>query len=138
MRWAGGAILLLPLVACLSPDAADREYLAALRGEEEGMSRPRQIALLDKAIALRPERARYWELRAIYHIDLRRFDAANADVDAAIARADRPYLRYLRGLVLCQRGAFAESLVDFDRAIGGQPENAQFYKGRSLARAKLG
>jgi tetratricopeptide (TPR) repeat protein len=139
LRAAVVALLLLPLAACLGlTDAAEREYLAALRGENEGLSRERQIALLDHAIALRPERARYREIRAIYLIDLGRFDAANADLDAAIARAGRPYLRYLRGLVLCQRGQFAASLPDFDAAIAGQPRNAQFYRGRSLARAKLG
>jgi tetratricopeptide (TPR) repeat protein len=130
-------ILLLPLQAC-SVDPAEREYYAALRGEETGMSRREQLAHIENAIAMRPRRASYRETHAIYSIDVRNFARAAADLDTAIQLADRPYLRYLRGLVSCQRGEIAASLPDFDRAIAGQPENAQFYRGRSLARSAMG
>jgi tetratricopeptide (TPR) repeat protein len=40
--------------------------------------------------------------------------------------------------VSCQRGVYGASLGDFDRAIADQPKNAQFYRGRSLARARIG
>lgn len=126
------------LLASCSRDPAEREYLAALRGEEQGMSREQQIARIDRAIALAPGRAWYREIRAIYSIDLRRFDAAEASLDTAVQLDDRPYLRFLRGLVSCQRGRFQESLPDFDAAIRDEPENAQFYRGRSLARSKVG
>lgn len=102
------------------------------------MTRVEQIERIDRAIARAPDRAWYRETHAIYSIDLRRFEQATADLDTAITLADRPYLRYLRGLVTCQRGEYAASLADFDRAIAGQPENAQFYQGRALARAALG
>ena len=124
-------------VSC-SADQAEQEYFAALRGEEEGMSREEQLAHIERAIALEPRRASYWETHAIYSIDLRRFPAASADLDSAIELTDRPYLRFLRGLVACQRGEFEASLADFDLAIAGQPQNAQFYRGRSLARSKVG
>jgi tetratricopeptide (TPR) repeat protein len=130
-------ILLLPFQAC-SEDAAQREYMAALRGEETGMSRREQLALIESAIAMQPRRASYRETHAIYSIDVHDFARAAADLDTAIQLADRPYLRYLRGLVSCQRGEIAASLPDFDRAIAGQPENAQFYRGRSLARSAMG
>jgi tetratricopeptide (TPR) repeat protein len=139
-RWIGpgcglGAVLLL---ASCAVDPAEREYLAALRGEETGMGRTEQLARLERAIALQPRRAWYRETHAIYSIDVRHYAQAAADVDTAIQLADRPYLRYLRGLVSCERGAFEASLPDFDKAIAEQPGNAQFYRGRSLARSRVG
>ena len=127
--------LALGLGAC--GDAAHREYLTALDGEEKGMTREQQIAHLDRAIALRPRRGEYWETRATYRTDLRQFDAALADLDHAMSLRSRPYLHYFRGLVLCQRGEYRKSLADFDAAIAGQPENTQFYRGRSLARSAV-
>ena len=132
------AALCLAALSCERMDAADQEYFAALRGEETGMTREEQLAHLDRAVALKPDRASYRETHAIYSIDLRLFTAASADLDTAIALSDRPYLHFLRGLVACQRGEYATSLADFDRAIAGQPSNTQFYCGRSLARAALG
>jgi len=128
-------LLAAALVSGCAPDPGEREYLAALRGEETGMGREAQIAHLDRAIELAPKRANYYETRAIYHIDLRQFDRARADLDRDIELMDRPYARYLRGLVLCESGDPRASLADFDLAITRQPANTQFYRGRSLARA---
>jgi tetratricopeptide (TPR) repeat protein len=102
------------------------------------MTREEQLAHIDRAIALRPGRASYHETHAIYSIDLRRYDVAAADLDAAIRITDQPYLRFLRGLVSCQRGEYEASLADFDRAIAEQPKNTQYYRGRSLARSRTG
>lgn len=131
------APILLPLVSC-APDPAERAYFEALRGEETGMGRAGQIELLSRAIALRPRRAWYRETRAIYRIDLRDYESAAADLDTAIVLADRPYLRFLRGLVTCERGEPARAIADFDAAISAQPKNAQFYRGRSLALSATG
>jgi tetratricopeptide (TPR) repeat protein len=130
-------VLALSLVSC-GPDPAERAYLAALRGEEEGMGRVKQTQLLDQAIALQPRRAWYRETKAIYLIDLKDYGLALAEIDTAITLADRPYLRHLRGLVTCELGNPAQSLADFDAAIAGQPTNTQFYRGRSLARSAVG
>lgn len=139
MTWRlGGALLATLLLCSCARDAAEREYFAALRGEETGMGRPEQLARIERAIALQPRRAWYRETHAIYSIDLHRFDRAAADLDTAIQLADRPYLHFLRGLVSCQRSAFEASIADFDTAIAAQPGNAQFYRGRSLARSRLG
>ncbi len=132
-------LLWLPLIAlACARDPAEREYYTALQGEETGMGHERQLEHLDRAIALRPDREWYRETHAIYSIDVHRFDTAAADLDTAIQLSDRPYLRFLRGLVQCQRGEYESSLPDFDQAIAGQPENSQFYRGRSLARSALG
>jgi tetratricopeptide (TPR) repeat protein len=119
-------------------DQADREYLTALDGEEKGMTRAEQIAHIDQAIRLNPDRAYYYDTRAGYLIDEREFDRARIDLDRSIALLPRPYAYFMRGLATCQAGDVAESLPDFDTAIAQQPENAQFYRGRSLARAETG
>jgi len=131
------AILVVAGAGC-ALDPAEREYIEALRGEETGMSRQTQIAHIDRAIALAPDRTQYWETRGIYHIDLREFSAAIADLDRAIALRDRPYLRFLRGLAFCQSGQFDRGLEDLEAAVAAQPANTQFYRGRGLARVEVG
>jgi tetratricopeptide (TPR) repeat protein len=134
-----GGLLALACLAVLGSlascggDRAYREYIIALQGEEKGMTREEQIAHLTYAISLKPKRVEYWETRGLYRTDLRQFDLAMADLDHAMEMNPRPYLHYMRGLVMCQRGEYAKSLADFDAAIAGQPENTQFYRGRSLA-----
>ena len=127
----------LVLCSC-GPDAADRAYLAALRGDADGSTYEQRIAHLDRAIALEPGLGRYHESRAILRIDQRAFDAALTDLDHAIEIGDRPWLRFLRGLVLCQRGDCTAAITEFDRAIAEQPGNTQFYRGRALARVAVG
>jgi tetratricopeptide (TPR) repeat protein len=140
-RAAGFAITLIrlaglaALAAGCGSDEAEREYLAMLRGDETGMSPAERLAHLDRAISLAPGRAHYYETRAVYWIDLRQFDRARSDLDRDIELLPRPYAYYLRGLATCQSGEIARSLSDFDTAIAGQPDNTQFYRGRSLARA---
>lgn len=131
-------LAMLALTCACAVDPAERAYRDALRGEETGMTREQQVALLDRAIALAPRRAQLYETRAIYRIDLQQFAAARADLDQDIRLADRPYARFLRGMVACQMGDFAPSLADFDAAIAAQPGNVQFYWGRSLARSASG
>lgn len=133
--------LLAVVIACFAGcgiDDAERAYRAALRGHEDGSSYEERIALLDRAIALAPGRARYFESRAVLRVDTREFAAAVQDLDEAVGIADRPYLRFLRGLALCQNGDCTDALSDFDEAIAAQPENAQFYRGRALALVSLG
>jgi len=134
-RWIACCALLV-LTAC-ERDHAREAYFAALRGEEQGMTREQQIALLDRAIAFQPKRSEYWETRGTYRTDLRQWDLALSDLERAIALHDRPYLRHLHGLVLCQTGRYLDALTDFDEAIERQPSNTQFYRGRSLARSEL-
>ena len=119
-------------------DLADREYFAALDGEEKGMTREEQIAHMDRAIRLAPERGFYYDTRGGYYIDSRQFERALSDLDQSIELAPRPYAYYMRGLASCQAGEVARALADFDTAIAQQPENGQFYRGRSLARAATG
>jgi len=132
------ALALVLVVPGCGHDAADREYLAALAGEETGMTREEQIAHVGRAIQIVPNRPAYYETRAVYWIDLRRFARARGDMDRVIELSDRPYARFLRGLISYQSGEFSKSLADFDAAIARQPGNDQFYRGRSLARSAIG
>jgi tetratricopeptide (TPR) repeat protein len=132
------AAVLCALASACAPDPAQREYLAALKGEESGLTREQQIAHLDRAIALAPRRPEYRETRATYRIDLQQWSPARQDLDEVIRLADRPYVRYLRGLVACEVGLFQAAIADFDTAIARDPKNAQFYRGRALAKATAG
>ena len=123
---------------CAQSDPATEEYFAALRGEETGMTRQEQLSRIERAIELQPRRAAFRETHAVYSIDVHDFAQAAADLDTAILLDDQPYLRFMRGLVSCQRGAYEASLADFDRAIVLDPKNTQFYRGRSLARSRVG
>lgn len=119
LQWlsrSGAVLLLLTMFAC-APDPAEQAYREALRGQENGATREEQIALLNRAIELAPIRVSYWNTHAIYSIDQRNFVQAQRDLDRAIALADRPYLRYLRGWVLCQQGQYRAALPDLDLAI---------------------
>jgi tetratricopeptide (TPR) repeat protein len=130
------SILVLLNAGC-ALDRAEREYMEALKGEETGISRQMQIAHIDRAIAQAPDRAHYWETRGIYHIDLREFALAVADLDRAIVLRERPYLRFLRGLALCEYGKFDRGLQDLEAAVAAEPANIQFYRGRGLARVEV-
>jgi tetratricopeptide (TPR) repeat protein len=130
--------LVLGLCAGCGPDHADQEYIAALRGQESGMAREEQIAHVSRAIALAPRRASYYETRAGYWIGVGDYDRAFSDMNKSIELAPRPYAYFYRGMALCQVGAFERAIQDFDIAIQRHPENTQFYRGRSLARAATG
>jgi tetratricopeptide (TPR) repeat protein len=137
MKHALATVLAAALLAC-GRDPAEREYFAALEGEKTGADAAALIPHLDRAISLAPERAVYWEKRADYRTSQLEYGSAKADLDHAIALADRPWLRFRRGLVLCRSGACTEALADLDAAIAAQPENAQFYRGRALVRVRAG
>lgn len=139
----GGACLALVLAMGLvgtlaQDDEAERELMAFLRGDEDGSTDAERQAHIDRAIELAPDRARYFEVRAIFRIDHHDNAGAMSDLDTAISLEDRPYLRYLRGLTLCHRGEHARAVADFDHAIALTPDNTQFYRGRGLALIAVG
>lgn len=134
-----GLVLLLSVVlsAC-GDDPADQAYDRALAGEEDGSTLEERLAHIDRAIELAPERTPYYQLRALLRMSACRMREAIVDLDRAIESAGRPYLRYLRGLVYCEIAECTRALGDFDTAIAAQPDNLQFYRGRSLARSATG
>jgi hypothetical protein len=105
--------------------AADREYFAALRGEETGMTREQQVAHLDRAIQLAPLRSVYYSTRATYRIDLRQFARAQQDLDRVIELDPSPYAYFLRGLATCQAGEIGP-VVERRDADWGESASRQF------------
>jgi superkiller protein 3 len=138
LRFVVLALLLPQLAGCVEQDAARREAKAAAEIADHGGPLEEQIAHMDRAIELAPERAIYWETRAGLYMSLCDNVRALADIDQAVKLADRPFLRFRRGLVLCRSGRFAEAVPEFDLAIAQQPENSQFYRSRALALLALG
>ncbi len=136
MRALPAASLLL-LLGCAG-DTAEREYFDALAIDKAGGSCDEALGHIDRAIQLAPGRSGYWEKRSGYRVALGDLAGAKADVDRAIELADRPHLRFLRGIVLCKSGRCSEALRDLDHAIAAQPENTQFYRVRAFARVRAG
>ena len=134
---------LLPFAACLAllgcgDDPARREYFAALEASKHGRPLEESLAHIDRAIALHPDRAEYYETRAGFRRSLGHLDGAEADYDRAIELRDRAYLRFERANLLAARGEPERALADYDLAIALEAWNAQFYRGRALARAAVG
>jgi tetratricopeptide (TPR) repeat protein len=139
MRIRAVLLVACALTAACGRDAADREYFAVLAMEKtESAPIATRIPHFDHAIALAPGRVAYWEKRGEYRASAGDLPGAESDLDRAIVLADRPYLRFVRGLIRCRAGRCAESLADLDQAIAAQPENAQLYRGRALARSRAG
>jgi tetratricopeptide (TPR) repeat protein len=118
-------------------DAAREEYFKALRGKDTNMSAREKMEHVSNAIRLDLGAPSYWETRAGYLAGERDFAGAESDLDRAIAIADRPYLRFLRAEIRCERGNYVEAQMDADRAIAIQPENTQFYGSRVVIRLGL-
>jgi len=135
---AMGLAVVIGLAAGCGRDAADQEYFAVLGGDETGMSESEMRARIDRAIALAPERAAYWQKRAGLRVGAGDLAGAEADLDRAIQLRDRPFLRFERGLVRARRGDFEAARDDLDAAIAAQPDNPQFYRGRALVLVALG
>ena len=132
-----GALLVVFTIAC-GRDEADRLYFEALQGDKVGKPCEELIGLVDRAIALEPDRASYYQHRAGYRIGLGNLAGAKADLDRAITLTDQPYLRYERAIVACKSGRCADALPDLDAAITAQPDNTQFYRVRAIARVAAG
>jgi tetratricopeptide (TPR) repeat protein len=133
----------LPIAACVAllgcgDDPARREYFAALEASKHGRPLAESLAHADRAIALNPDRAEYYEMRAGFRRGLGHLDGAEADYDRAIELRDRAYLRFERANLLAARGEPERALADYDLAIALEAWNAQFYRGRALARAAVG
>jgi tetratricopeptide (TPR) repeat protein len=126
------------LCAACGRDAAEQAYFDALEGEETGRPCEELMPLVDRAIALQPTRSWYWEKRSGYRSGVGDPKGALADIDKAIALADRPYLRYSRAILLCKSGRCRDALADLDSAIAAQPDNLQFYRVRAIARVRSG
>lgn len=134
-------LLAVFVTACGNSDSneerAAQEYRVAVE-DENWITDEERLEHLNRAVRLNPGAVQYFEARAGLLAGFGRLIEAKSDLDRAIALADRPYLRFRRGFVLCDMRNYPAALADFDRAIAAQPANTQFYLGRSLARVAVG
>lgn len=90
-----------------------------------------QVADLNKAIELQPEKADYLRLRAQHLFEEQKLDAALADADAALKmEPDHAATHELRGMILLGLDKYDEALKSFDKASELVPEAPLPYQHR--------
>jgi tetratricopeptide (TPR) repeat protein len=93
---------------------------------------------LDEALRLLPGDARVYGMRGVVHGLRGELDAAIADFSMSIAGDPSRVDSFTnRGKALQDKGEFARALLDFDRALKLQPDNAFALNGRCWSRAVL-
>jgi tetratricopeptide (TPR) repeat protein len=113
-----------------TPDQKAEAY--ALRSAvHKDKDKDKQLADLDKAVELQPDKPDYLKLRAQQLYENEKFDAALADVDRAIkAEPDNASINELRGMILLGLNKYDEALKSFDRSSELVPEAALPYQHR--------
>jgi tetratricopeptide (TPR) repeat protein len=87
---------------------------------------PKAVAYLDRAIALSPDNARYYNLRAVALALLNEPERASADWDKASALAPQdPEPHVNRGMDRLRRGAVPEAIRAFQYALARNPEHGR-------------
>jgi len=130
--------LLVLSSGCELVDPAERAYLVGLRAEK-GEATADPLASYDRAIALKPGEARYYEARA--GLRARRGQPALALLDytqalALLAPGDvahRPALLRARAECLSTLGDPAAALRDVDEGLAIRADEPQLLAGRALA-----
>jgi tetratricopeptide (TPR) repeat protein len=90
-----------------------------------------QVADLNKAIELQPDKADYFRLRAQHLFEQEKFDAALADVDQALKMGpDHAATHELRGMILLSLDKYDDALQSFDKASELVPEAPLPYQHR--------
>jgi serine/threonine protein kinase/lipoprotein NlpI len=97
------------------------------------------IRLLDQALAIDPDFTDALVERAVRSGCLGRFDAALADLDAAIAQRHGGHrVHGLRGIALYQLRRWSDAEAAFSRAIERNPLNVDWWYNRAVARTYTG
>lgn len=90
----------------------------------------RAIEYLDKAIAINPDRALFYTVRAVSHVHLDELEQALGDFDRAIAKQpDDPLAYILKGFTLWIGGDAKAGLSYYRQAIEIDPDNTMAYYG---------
>ncbi|HEX4412776.1 MAG TPA: tetratricopeptide repeat protein [Lacipirellulaceae bacterium] len=90
-----------------------------------------QVADLNKAIELQPDKADYLRLRAQHLFEQQKLDAALADTDSALKmEPDHAATHELRGMILLALDKYDEALKSFDKASELVPEAPLPYQHR--------
>jgi tetratricopeptide (TPR) repeat protein len=111
--------------------AEDRAEALALRSAVQ-RDPERQMADMNRAVELQPEKPDYHRLRAQYRYTKEKFDEALADIDRAIKLDENHVSSHeLRGMILLGMQRFDDALAAFDRAGELEPDSAMPYQRRS-------
>jgi tetratricopeptide (TPR) repeat protein len=96
------------------------------------------IAMLSKAIELKPDYADAWVYRAMAQGEQYDYDAAFADIEQALAiKADYAWAWYVRGNFNSELGRRETALADFSKAIALQPRYAEAWCNRGNVQFNL-
>jgi len=77
----------------------------------------KQLADLNRAIELQPDKPDYYRLRAQHYYESEKFDDALADIDRALKfEPDQAATNELRGMILLGQNKYDEALKSFDKA----------------------
>lgn len=97
------------------------------------------VADFDQAAKLDPKSAWAPADRALAHLSLHQFDAAQKDVDQAAALdPDNYVVSQARGTLALEKGKFADATAAFDKALASQPNDAFSLGQRAVANQMLG
>jgi tetratricopeptide (TPR) repeat protein len=123
-----GALLMVPMAALLIRLWDESQSLADL-GQlylHNDTFAPKAAAYLDRAIALSPQRTRYYTLRGVALSRMNEPERAAADWDKASTLAPKdPEPDVQRGVDLLRRGALAAAVKAFESALGKDPGHAR-------------
>jgi tetratricopeptide (TPR) repeat protein len=99
----------------------------------------KQLADLDRAVELQPEKPDYLRLRAQIRYANRKFDDALADIDRALEmETDHAATHELRGMILLGLERYDDALAAFDRASELVPQSSLPYQHRGELYIKKG
>ncbi len=107
---------------------------SAVQKDEE-----KQIADLNRAVELQPEKPEYLRVRAQYLYGKEKYEPALADIDAALKiDPEHAGTQELRGMVLLGLDRYDDALACFDKATALAPEAALPYQHRGEAYRQKG
>jgi Flp pilus assembly protein TadD len=123
-----GALLIGPmslLLLKLSDPAQGLAELGQLYLHNENFA-PKAVAYLDRAIALNPNDARYYNLRAVGFSHMNDPERASADWEKASALAPNdPEPHVQHGVDCLRRGTLSDAIRSFESALGKNPDHAR-------------
>jgi Flp pilus assembly protein TadD len=123
-----GGILIAPmsvLLVRLSDQAQGLAELGQLYLHNETFA-PKAVAFFDRAIAMSPNEARYYNLRAVGLSRMNEVERASADWEKALALAPQdPEPHVQRGVDCLRRGAVGEAVRLFESALATNADHAR-------------
>jgi tetratricopeptide (TPR) repeat protein len=135
------AITYFTQAIALDPDSAEAAFYYEQRGFQYSLLKDNDRALADfeKGLALEPDDARIFFVRALTFKGMGEDARALADLDRAIALAPKEPTYYsVKAQIYLAQGEPAAALAMLDQGIAIKPDHAQFFQDRAEVYRKLG